>query len=74
MMTRDTAKNREQIQFVSLDDLVPEEHLVRKLEAAIDWSFIYELVQETYSEDNGRPSLGTPQLLAPRSSLLTPAA
>ena len=57
MMTRDTAKNREQIQFVSLDDLVPEEHLVRKLEAAIDWSFIYELVEETYSEDNGRPSL-----------------
>ena len=57
MMTRDTAKNREQIQFVSLDDLVPEEHLVRKLEAAIDWNFIYELVEETYSEDNGRPSL-----------------
>ena len=57
MMTRDTAKNREQIQFVSLDDLVPEEHLVRKLEAAIDWSFIYELVEETYSEDNVRPSL-----------------
>ncbi len=51
MMTRDTAKNREQIQFVSLDDLVPEEHLVRKLEAAIDWSFIYELVEETYSKE-----------------------
>ena len=57
MMTRDTAKNREQIQFVSLDDLVPEEHLVRKLDAAIDWSFIYEMVADSYCEDNGRPSL-----------------
>ena len=56
-MTRDSAKNRKQIQFIGLDDLVPEEHLVRKLEAAIDRSFIYELVEETYSEDNGRPCL-----------------
>lgn len=57
MMTKDAAKNREQIQFVSLDDLVPKDHLVRKLENAIDWSFIYELVEETYCADNGRPSL-----------------
>ena len=57
MMTRDAAKSREQVQFVSLDDLVPKDHLVRKLENAIDWSFIYELVEETYSTDNGRPSL-----------------
>ena len=57
MMTREAAKSREQIQFVSLDDLVPKDHLVRKLEAAIDWRFIYDLVEETYSQDNGRPSL-----------------
>ena len=48
MMTRETAKSREQVQFVSLDELVPAEHLVRKLEAAIDWSFIYELVEDKY--------------------------
>lgn len=30
---------------------------MRKIEAAIDWSFIYELVEESYCEDNGRPSL-----------------
>ena len=57
MMTREAAKSREQVQFVSLDDLVPKDHLVRKLENAIDWRFIYELVEETYSVDNGRPSL-----------------
>lgn len=57
MMTKDGAANRGQIEFLSLDQLVPEDHLVRKLENAIDWSFIYELVEEKYSQDNGRPSL-----------------
>ena len=57
MMTRDGGKNRDQIEFTSLDELVPEDHLVRKLENAIDWSFIYEMVADSYCEDNGRPSL-----------------
>ena len=56
-MTRDGGKNRDQVEFTSLDELVPEDHLVRKLENAIDWSFIYEMVADSYCEDNGRPSL-----------------
>lgn len=43
--------------MLSLDDLVPRNHLVRKLESALDWSFIYDLVEEKYSEGTGRPSL-----------------
>lgn len=57
MMTKEGTANREQIEFLSLDQMVPEEHLVRKLENAIDWNFIYELVKDKYSQDNGRPSL-----------------
>ena len=57
MMTREAAKSREQMEMFCLDDLVPKEHLVRKIEAAIDWSFIYELVEPLYCEENGRPSL-----------------
>lgn len=57
MMTRKGGKSRDQIEFTSLDELVPEEHLVRKLENAIDWSFIYEMVEDSYCGDNGRPSL-----------------
>ena len=45
-MTRESGKKREQIQLMSLDDLVPQDHLVRKLEAALDWNFIYELLEE----------------------------
>ena len=48
MMTRDGGCNREQIEFTSLEDLVPEDHLVRKRENAIDWSFIYEMVNGSY--------------------------
>ena len=57
MMTRETSKSREQIQLLSLDDLVPPDHLVRKLEAALDWNFIYDMVEEKYSDDIGRPSI-----------------
>ncbi len=57
MMTREAAKSREQMEMFCLDDLVPQDHLVRKIEVAIDWSFIYELVEPLYSEENGRPSL-----------------
>ena len=63
MMTRDAAKSREQIEFLSLDQLVPEDHLVRKLENAIDWSFIYDLVEEKYSDNKGRPSLDPVMLI-----------
>ncbi len=57
MMTRGGEKNRGQIEFTSLEELVPEDHLVRKLEKAIDWSFIYDLVEDSYCENIGRPSL-----------------
>ena len=46
-----------QVQIVSLEDLVPQDHLLRKVDAAIDFNFIYDLVEDKYSPDNGRPSI-----------------
>lgn len=40
----------------TMDDYVPEDHLVRRLEEAIDWCFIYPLVKPLYSLF-GRPSI-----------------
>jgi transposase len=57
MLTVEKNDNRMQIEMFSLDQLVSEKHLVRKLDAAIDFSFIYDLVKDKYSEDNGRPSI-----------------
>ena len=49
--------NRGQFGFYSLDDLVPQDHLLRQIEEAIDFSFIYDLVADSYSDETGRPSL-----------------
>lgn len=57
MLTKETAKNRNQVQFLSLEDIVPQNHLLRQIEKAIDWSFIYDLVEDKYSPDFGRPSM-----------------
>ncbi len=46
-----------QTQIICIEDLVPPTHLLRKIENAIDWSFIYELVEDKYCKDNGRPSI-----------------
>ena len=50
-------KKEPQMQLVSLEQLVPKDHLLRKIDAAIDFDFIYDLVEEKYSPDNGRPSI-----------------
>ncbi len=50
-------EKRSQIQMFCIEDLVPAEHMLRKIERAIDWSFIYELVEDKYSLGNGRPSI-----------------
>lgn len=55
-MTKHTPIHRHQTEMVTLDQLVPPNHLVRKMEAALDFSFIYELVKDLYS-DVGRPSI-----------------
>ncbi|QVY63647.1 IS1182 family transposase [Cytobacillus gottheilii] len=56
MLSKHNSIQRDQLEMVALDQLVPENHLVRKMEAAIDFSFIYDLVKDTYSEV-GRPSI-----------------
>lgn len=56
MMTKHTPIHRNQTEMVTLDQLVPPNHLVRKMEAALDFSFIYDLVKDLYS-DVGRPSV-----------------
>ena len=45
--------NRRQVGFYTLDELVPKDHFLRKVEETIDFSFIYDLVEDSYSSDNG---------------------
>lgn len=57
MINKQVDDNREQILFVCIDDLVPKDHLLRDIQQTIDFTFIYDLVKDKYSEDNGRPSI-----------------
>ena len=40
----------------TIENLVPQDHFIRKLEEAIDWTFVYPLCKPLYS-DFGRPSI-----------------
>ena len=57
MLSKRTDILPNQLEMVALDQLVPEDDLVRKIEQAIDFDFIYDLVKDTYCLDNGRPSI-----------------
>jgi transposase len=53
-------KNRtitDQVEFVSISNLIPKDHLLQSVEASIDFDFIYDEVKELYSENHGRPSI-----------------
>ena len=49
--------DRDLVEFVVIDQLVPKEHLLRKIDAAVDFTRLYEMVEPLYCEDNGRPSI-----------------
>jgi len=54
-----TDKDTRQIsmEFVSIEELVPSDHLLRKIDKAIDFGFIRERVKSLYCADNGRPAI-----------------
>lgn len=62
-MTQNADKKRDQIQMFCMEDLIPEDHLLRLIDKAIDWNFIYDLVEDKYCHDNGRPSMDPVMLI-----------
>lgn len=58
MITKNTSEDKKtQMQIISIDELVPEDHLLRKIDKYIDFTFIYDLVEDKYSTKTGRPSI-----------------
>lgn len=57
MLHKNSKDKKTQLQMISIEELVPQNHLVRKIEKALDFDFIYELVEDKYCLDNGRPSI-----------------
>jgi transposase len=48
---------QQELELVSVDSLVPDKHLLRKVDQTVDFSFIWDRVKHLYCEDNGRPAL-----------------
>ena len=46
-----------EIVMYTMEQIVPQNSLFRKIDKYIDFSFIYDEVKDLYSEDNGRPSI-----------------
>lgn len=57
MMTKNADKKREQMMMFSMDSMVPQDHMLRLIDKAINWNFIYDLVEDKYCQNNGRPSM-----------------
>ena len=55
-MMKKEVEQRQAIEMLCTDMLVPGEHLLRKIDAAVDFTHIYDFVADLYCEDNGRPS------------------
>ena len=53
-----TGQNRQRkMEYVLIDDLMPQDHLLRKIDKYIDFSFINEICRPYYCKDNGRPAV-----------------
>lgn len=56
-MLRPIREKQVELEMISIDQLVPEDHIVRKIDEKIDFNFIYDRVKPFYCEDNGRPPI-----------------
>ena len=56
-MLKKPAVQQEELKLVSIEALVPEHHLLRKVDQTVDFGFIRDRVKHLYCEDNGGPAL-----------------
>lgn len=62
-MLRTPSPQQYQFETITLDEMVPEDHLVRKIDAAISFDFIHDTVAHLYCPDNGRPAIDPVRLI-----------
>jgi transposase len=56
-MLKQAEVQQQELELVTIESLVPADHLLRKIEALVDLEFIRERVRHLYCPDNGRPAL-----------------
>jgi len=56
-MLKDPGPKQQQLEMVTLEELVPADHLLRQIDQYIDFSFIRDVTASLYCENNGRPAI-----------------
>ena len=56
-MLKREKQERGVVELVDTESLVPEDHLLRKVDKAVDFGKLYEIVEPLYSAEEGRPSI-----------------
>lgn len=56
-MLKDTFPPQDQMEFVCIENLVPQGHLLRKIARHIDFTFVWDKCRPLYCADNGRPAV-----------------
>lgn len=53
-MLKQKESSQSEYEIVSIDELVPDDHLIRLIDKYIDFSFLLEKVRPYYCDDNRR--------------------
>lgn len=56
-MINEIKSKQQKLEMVYIENLVPQDHILRKIDKYIDFSFIRELTKDLYCHDNGRPAV-----------------
>ena len=56
-MLKPSHPKQSELEMVTIDELVPKDHLLRLIDRHIDFSFIRGKTDHLYCSDNGRPAL-----------------
>ena len=57
MLSKQEKEKRQEAVMLIMDDMIPEDHILKQIDKYVDFDFIYELVKDMYCLDNGRPSI-----------------
>ena len=57
MLSKQEKEKRQEAMVLIMDDIIPENHLLKQIDKYVDFDFIYDLVKDKYCLDNGRPSI-----------------
>lgn len=57
--------------YYTLYDRIPKDHLLKKIDAVVDFSFINELLVDSYSRTLGRPAKEPELMTKPGSDLMS---